>query len=277
MQIYGVDFTSTPSRGKPLTVAQCELEGDRLVLRDLLRIQDFERFERALAEPGPWIAGFDFPFGLPRRLLRDLGWPESWEGTVSHAAAMTRREWEDLLALYRASRPAGDKEHLRATDRLTGSLSPMKTHGVPLAKMFQEGAPRLAAAPISVLPCRPLEPGRSGGRLAIEAYPGAVARGLIGRRSYKHEDPRRQGGARESARQDLVRRLLAGQLERYGVAVEMGRFFAQHLLADGRGDLLDAVLCAVQAAWVWQRRNQGFGFPPEADPVEGWIAEPAPG
>ena len=74
-----------------------------------------------------------------------------------------------------------------------------------------------------------------------------------------------------------MRRLLAVQLERYGVAVEMGRFFSRHLRADGRGDLVDAVLCAVQAAWAWRHRERGFGFPPEVDPVEGWIAEPTPG
>ena len=41
---------------------------------------------------------------------------------------------------------------------------------------------------------------------------------------------------------------------------------------DASGDTLDAVLCALQAAWAWQRRDAGFGEPPQMDALEGWIA-----
>ena len=37
------------------------------------------------------------------------------------------------------------------------------------------------------------------------------------------------------------------------------------------GDLLDAVLCAVQAHWGWRRAAQNYGLPPGLDPIEGWI------
>jgi hypothetical protein len=43
------------------------------------------------------------------------------------------------------------------------------------------------------------------------------------------------------------------------------------VIADGSGDLLDAVICAVQAAWGWKKRNSNFGLPPHAHPSEGWI------
>jgi hypothetical protein len=39
------------------------------------RLQTFAEFEAMLARPGPWVGGFDFPFSLPRELVRDLGWP----------------------------------------------------------------------------------------------------------------------------------------------------------------------------------------------------------
>ncbi len=42
-------------------------------------------------------------------------------------------------------------------------------------------------------------------------------------------------------------------------------------IADPAGDLLDAVLCLVQAAWGWQCRRQRYGLPETVDPVEGWI------
>lgn len=39
---------------------------------------------------------------------------------------------------------------------------------------------------------------------------------------------------------------------------------------DSHADWLDAVLCAVAAAWAVQRPC--YGLPTEIDPVEGWIA-----
>jgi len=44
------------------------------------------------------------------------------------------------------------------------------------------------------------------------------------------------------------------------------------LVDDGSGDRLDSVLCALQAAQAWTLRARNFGLPPEADPLEGWIA-----
>ena len=41
---------------------------------------------------------------------------------------------------------------------------------------------------------------------------------------------------------------------------------------DASGDSLDAVLCALQAAWGHARRGRDFGLPTGLDPLEGWIA-----
>ena len=43
----------------------------------------------------------------------------------------------------------------------------------------------------------------------------------------------------------------------------------QALFVDGSGDLLDAVICAVQAAWA--ARQAGYGIPASAPTGEGWI------
>ena len=45
------------------------------------------------------------------------------------------------------------------------------------------------------------------------------------------------------------------------------------LVEDPKGDRLDALLCAVQAAWAWLNRDWLVGNP-RIDPVEGWIADP---
>lgn len=270
MRVYGVDFTSAPGPRKAIAVAECELSGDRLAVRDLLRLRSFEQLERGLERPGPWIAGFDFPFGQARTLVRDLQWPEAWDGYVAGVAEVSRQALGDLLDLYKAARARGDKERYRATDRAAHALPPTKTRNPPLAFMFQEGAPRLLRSPIHVVPCRPTD----DDRVAVEAYPALVARHLIGlRRSYKGG---RDTQHRHDARRDAVRALRSERLaERYGFQAEIGHFLADGLVRDARGDLLDAVLAAVQAAWSWSRRDQRFGVPEGADPSEGWIVDPA--
>ena len=41
---------------------------------------------------------------------------------------------------------------------------------------------------------------------------------------------------------------------------------------DATGDTLDAIACAVQAAWCAARAGENYGLPRAVDPVEGWIA-----
>ena len=47
------------------------------------------------------------------------------------------------------------------------------------------------------------------------------------------------------------------------------------VMVDAQGDLVDAVLCAVQAAWAWRRKDDGWGIPQGCDRLEGWIVDPA--
>lgn len=274
MRVYGVDFTSAPRPAKAITVAEGELDAATLrIARPPLRVRAFPAFEACLAAPGPWIAGLDFPFGQPRRLVRELGWPVDWAGYVEEVAQVTKAQLGELLEMYRASRPAGDKEHPRVTDRRARAKPAMKWHGVPVARMFYEGAPRLLRAPVSVLPCRPL-PGED--RIAVEAYPALVARHLIGPRHAYKPTRGRPSSKQEAARREIVRGLASDRLAaRYGLRVELPGILATELVGDPTADLLDAVLAAVQAAWAWTRRDQGFGIPPDADPAEGWIVDPA--
>jgi len=37
---------------------------------------------------------------------------------------------------------------------------------------------------------------------------------------------------------------------------------------------MDALLCAIQAAWAWQQKNRNFGIPDDADALEGWMPDP---
>lgn len=50
-----------------------------------------------------------------------------------------------------------------------------------------------------------------------------------------------------------------------------------NLAEDPSGDRLDALLCAIQAAWAWTQREKGFGIPDSMDFPEGAIADPIGG
>lgn len=265
MIVYGVDFTSAPRRAKPITAARCHFGGATLHVLEIEPLEDFAAFERLLARPGPWIGGFDFPFGLPSEVVRDLGWPRDWKKLVACCAAFSRAEWRAILDRYRGSRPVGSKYAHRATDIPAGSSSPMKLVNPPVALMFHEGAPRLAAAGVDI-------PGLARGdrsRIALETYPGLLARAIVGRIPYKNDTPSKQTPQRAAARRQIAN-ALARARHRLGLRVTFAsNALAASAVADASGDTLDAVLCAVQAAWAAPRRN--YGLPERVPRCEGWI------
>ena len=271
MRIYGLDFTSAPGRRKPLIVLCCTLEGDSLRVEDSQTLTDFGGFEDFLQGQGPWVCGMDFPFGQPRSLVAALGWPESWEGYVREVGTLPKEEFEGKIRADMALRPAGSKWRYRLADRRSGSSSAMMLFRVPVGKMFYQGAPRLLASGVRVEPCR-----RNGdGRVAVEAYPAVVARRFLGRTAYKR-DGVPDTPERRSARETLLRGLESAFLrDVYGFAVEMDARWREEFISDPSADALDSLLCAVQAAWAYENRDEEYGVPPECDPDEGWILDPA--
>ncbi len=268
MRLLGIDFTSQPRRGKPLAVAEGRLDGDVLAISALTELVDFVAYERLLHTPGPWLAAVDHPFGLPADFVAAVGWPRDWAGCVTQVAEIGKAAFREAVADFIAPRPAGNRYVRRRTDqRLPYAASPLNLVNPPVGLMFAEGAPRLLAAGVTVLPCRP-----SGdpARVCIEGYPAAVARALIGKRPYK--DPTWRAGR---ARADLLEGLEAQVAGSYGLRVALPEPHRTNALLDGRGDLLDAVLCAVQAAWASRQPGGTCGVPPGADPLEGWIVDPS--
>ena len=272
MKIFGFDFTSAPGPRKPITCALCELLASTLQLQTCVKLYNFAEFEAFLNRAGPWLAALDFPFGQPRKLISRLGWPETWEGYIQLIATMGKQSFEQTLTQYSASRPPGDKHHLRVTDVRAASRSPMMLHRVPVAKMFFQGAPRLLASGVNILPSCPT----NDNRMVVEGYPALVARRWIGRRSYKSDERSQQSAAKAAARQAILHGLCSPELlDYYGCTLAIPETLSEALIEDPMADSLDALLCAVQAAWAYSQRNNGYGIPPHCDPLEGWIVDPA--
>ena len=271
--LIGVDFTSRPTPRKPITLASGQWMAGRAAVLQLQGAQRFATlgdFGAWLQQPGPWVGGFDLPFGLPRELVQQLGWPTDWPACMDHYAALDRPAIRDTFAAFCNARPAGQKFAHRATDIPARSSPSMKWVNPPVAYMLHAGVPLLRAAGVCLPAHQPAPPPhqRDAGRTALEAYPGLLARELIGHRSYKSDDRARQTPDRLIARKDIVEALEQGRT-RLGLRLKLSAAQRDALADDASGDALDAVLCLVQAAWA--ARQPGWGLPAGVDPLEGWI------
>lgn len=236
--LAGIDFTSRPSRRKPIVVALGGRDGDTVALDRIERHADFDGLARWLST-GQWLGVFDLPFGLPRELVATLGWPLAWEPLMRHYAGLSRAEIRATFAAFCDARPSGAKFAHRVADRPAGSSPSMKWVNPPVAYMLHAGVPLLMAAGVQL-------PGLHAGdpsRVALEGYPGLLAREILGRRSYKADARAKQTPERTAARAALVDALAGGQT-RLGLRLSVTPAQRDTLIADASGDRLDAVLCA---------------------------------
>ncbi|EJL84430.1 hypothetical protein PMI15_02131 [Polaromonas sp. CF318] len=264
--LLGCDFSSTPTRRKPIVMALGHEAGGRVMLERLERLETLDAFAAWLSQPSEWVGGFDFPFGLPRELVEHLGWPLQWRECVEHYAGLSRAEIRTTFAAFCDARPVGGKFAHRAFDKLAGSSPSMKWVNPPVAYMLHAALPLLLAAGVHIPGLHAGDPGR----VALEAYPGLLARELIGKRSYKNDDKAKQTPERLIARKDLITALENGQT-RLGLRLKVSHAQRDALADDASGDSLDAVLCLMQAAWAQRQGAPRYGLPLEMDPLEGWI------
>jgi hypothetical protein len=270
--LVGCDFSSSPTPRKPIVVALGHAKAGRLELQSLLRFDTLASFADWLKQPQVWVGGFDLPFGLPRELVETLGWPTDWLACMQHYSALSRADIRATFKAFCDARPVGGKFAHRATDTPAGSSPSMKWVNPPVAYMLHAGLPLLIEAGVTLPRLHAPVASPESLRVALEAYPGLLARELIGNTSYKSDDKAKQTPERLIARKQLLQALEVGQT-RLGLRLKLTH--AQHdtLVDDASGDSLDAVLCMVQAAWAQAQHEKGdahYGLP-VCDPLEGWI------
>lgn len=287
-RLLGIDFSSSPTSRKPIAVAIGQWQGAVLAVEDLLSLNTLPEFETLLKEgpqafgkheraAGPlaqqaFVAAIDMPFGLSRKLVEGLKWPgagrtdfKAWADLIGHYGQLSREQIRAIFKAWCDARPAGSKFAHRECDGPAGSSPSMKWVNPPVAYMLHAGAPLLCRAGVHI-------PGMQRGdksRVALEAYPGFLARKVLNRASYKSDDPKKDTADRRMARSELLCALEEGML--LGIRVQVRPYLRARLLEDPKADHLDAVLCCLSAAWAAKRADSNFGLPPMIDPVEGWI------
>ena len=276
--LWGCDFSSAPSRHKPIVLAVGEWQtarsgAVRLQLQGFHTFDTLAGFGQHLKDTPAWLGAFDLPFGLPRELVEHVGWPTDWQACMQHYTQLSREDIRSTFAAFCNARPEGSKFAHRATDGPAGSSPSMKWVNPPVAYMMHAGVPLLwqARAHLPGIMPSTQEPTP---RIALEAYPGLLARLALGPRSYKSDNKAKQTPERWVARKDLLHALETGQLPVLnGLRCVARAALQEAMLQDASGDHLDAWLCLVQAAWALMQHQQGhpcFGLPP-CDPLEGWI------
>jgi hypothetical protein len=268
-QLIGCDFSSSPSKKKPIVFAVGLANHGCVSLSKIEQIQTLDGFSAWLKQPTNWVGAFDLPFGLPRGLVETLGWPTDWKSCIEHCASLTRPEIRVTFKAFCDARPVGGKFAHRATDVPAGSSPSMKWVNPPVAYMLHSGVPRLIEAGVHF----PALHDGDEHRVALEGYPGLLAREILGKRSYKSDDKAKQTPDRLIARKDLVTQLELGQT-RLNLRLKLTHAQRDALIDDASGDRLDAVLCMLQAAWALQQHEKGmknYGLPAKTDALEGWI------
>ena len=280
--VLGVDFTSAPSARKPITLARgrwfpAEPHGV-FRLEEVLELRSLEAFSAALATGGPWLGGFDLPFGQPRPLIEHEGWPTTWPEFVRFYCGHPRQLLRESFRRWCDRRPPGHKFAWRRADKPAGSSPAMRWTNPPVAWMMHAGIGRMLDAGLTFPAHRHAAPpdrmtagskaGDAAARVALEAYPGFTVRRVC-RKPYKSDAAAGRTPERTANRRLIVDRLVAGAAG-LAVALEITPAWYRRLVADHAGDRLDAVICGLQS--VHAAGLPDFGLPPDLDPLEGWIA-----
>ncbi len=253
-RVYGVDFSGAVDAGKKIWIASGRFEGPALRIETCARAESLPGSardrDRCLAALRDLIQGatdsafgFDFPFSLPWKLVKE----KNWEGFVR----LFKGRYATPDKFRAACRSAGGGRELRrSTDE--DAKTPFSPYNLRLYKQTYYGirdllAPLVASRTVRVLPMQEAVPEKAW---ILEICPASLLKlqGLYGH-PYKGKTP-----SHCSARLDILQ-----HFEKEGSLAIPALQVLDTILADPGGDALDSVLAAL--ATFRALRNPGSLFP----------------
>lgn len=250
MRLAGVDFTSAPSKRKPIVVCTGVLLNGRVSQVDLRSLSTPALFRDFLGTFSFDRLGVDAPLALPLEFLQTIG-VGSWEDSIRWATSLEKGEYFAIIRAFVSSRPSGNKEPKRACDKAIGAASPLKLYNPGVGWMHFALAKHLSEVNAAVLPFQKAE----GHRSVVEVYPGAFAKKRLSNVSYKN-DP--VGDVDRPQR----RQVLIDALEEWMDLSPDLRLLARE---DDQGDVLDSLIALAQTAFSINETV------PASCAEEGWI------
>lgn len=260
-RVYGVDFSGAKVAGRKIWIAGGIVDGDTLRFDVCQRAATLpgagRQLERALpalrdfvVQQRPCIVGLDFPFGLPRDLVKHARWEEcalAFGDDHSEADSFKSACWQ----------AAGSKELRRETD--VDAETPFSPYNLRIYRQTYHGirdvlAPLVRSGMARVLPMQPPAPGAVW---LLEICPASTLKQMRLYQTYKD--------ANLAAVRDEI---LMGLGQHMSLVVPES--ICAEVVDDKNGDALDSVIAAVA---TFRALQDGIDSASEGVPtqVEGFV------
>lgn len=263
--IYGIDFSGARNAGNKIWISRGVADGKRVLIQECYRARELPNSERGLEVCLPALVnlitsnrnaafGFDFPFGLPRSLVRE----ETWEEFVLEFPTRFHAPDHFKTQCFAA---AGNRELRRRTD--VEAHTPFSPYNLRVYKQTYYGIskvllPLVRDGDACVLPFqRPV----SGKSWILEICPASTLRALG------------FNGVPYKGREELHwsnRRQILQAMERTGpIHIEEAEI-RQTIIDDNGGDALDSVIAAMAVFTTLQNNREPSPMSPEYL-IEGYV------
>ncbi len=255
--------------------ADCQLDAGVLHVESMRALSSPKSLQSLLEDCGPKIIGIDTPFGQHKAVYEAFGaatWPEligMFDSMQLDEITQRMRKTKDTTGNRKS------QHHRRKTDWESKAAAANNTNFPPVGAMCALVMPIVLRSGCDAPPVHRT----SSDTVAIEAYPKLVAQALLGAQKYKR---RAKSKVTEhecrASRRLLISELSKDNLNMYGVRLDLSKLSENHcedLVSDPYADGLDSILAGIQAAWSYSQRDNNWGIPVDASPLEGWIVDPS--
>ena len=239
-KVYGVDFSGAKKAGSKIWIASA------LIVRDVLKIEDcfqakdipgssaerdscLQQLCHFISSQKACAFGLDFPFGLPKKVIKENSWEEFVLSFGNHYP--DPEQFREICWVV-----AGNCEERRDTDRT--SQTPFSPYNRRLYRQTYYGirdvlAPLVRDQLICVLPMQRMSPNRPW---LCEICPASTLRRMGLRQPYKEHHKDRDKRA--------IRTHILEGIEKTGAVIIKPSALRSKILDDPDGDALDSVIAA---------------------------------